>query len=91
MQGGVLYILESQVTKKYYIGSTIDLARRMRDHVRGNTRTTRIHTPWILVYTETFETLREARAREKQLKKWKSHVRVRALIVEDSTGRAAPS
>jgi putative endonuclease len=80
MQGGVLYILESQVTKKYYIGSTTDLARRMRDHARGNTRTTRIHTPWTLVYTETFETLREARAREKQLKKWKSHVRVRALI-----------
>ena len=52
MQGGILYILQSQETNKYYIGSTTDLERRLVDHKRGNTRTTRIHKPWFLVYKE---------------------------------------
>jgi len=90
MQGGILYILQSQETGRYYIGSTCNLERRLKDHKRGNTRTTRIHKPWFLVYTEEFETLTEARKREKQIKRWKSHVRVMELI-EREVGRAVPT
>ncbi len=57
MSEGTLYILQSKETGKFYTGSTSDLERRLRDHKRGNTKTTRIHKPWFLVYKETFETL----------------------------------
>ncbi|HCC13195.1 MAG TPA: endonuclease [Candidatus Magasanikbacteria bacterium] len=90
MQGGTLYILQSQETKKFYVGSTVDLERRLADHKRGNTRTTRIHIPWFLVYTEMFASLKEARTRERQIKKWKSHLRV-AEMIDCSAGRAAPT
>ena len=90
MQGGTLYILQSQETGKFYIGSTTDINRRLVDHERGNTRTTRIHTPWFLVYTEMYTTLKEARARERQIKKWKSHLRVVEMI-ERSAGTRPPS
>ncbi|MBU0661366.1 GIY-YIG nuclease family protein, partial [Patescibacteria group bacterium] len=73
-----------------YIGSTKDLEKRLQDHARGNTKTTRIHKPWILVYTENFETHTEARKREYQIKKWKNHTRIQALI-DRSAGRAVPT
>jgi putative endonuclease len=94
MKRGVLYILQSQITSKFYIGSTFDLTQRLLDHKRGNTKTTRIHKPWALVYSENFDTLSQARSREKQLKKWKSHVRVQSLIDRYNSaeiGREAPT
>ena len=90
MQGGIVYILKSKMTEKYYIGSTTDLERRLQDHERGNTRTTRIHKPWFLVYTENYPTLTEARRREFQIKRWKSHQRISELI-NRSAGRTAPT
>ena len=48
MQGGIVYILQSQQTQRYYIGSTTNLARRLKDHERGNTKTTRIHKSYPL-------------------------------------------
>ena len=90
MQGGILYILQSEMTKKYYIGSTTNLERRLRDHERGNTRTTRIHKPWFFVYSEKYKTLKEARKREIQIKRWKSHKRIYELI-NRSAGRAVPT
>ena len=79
MQGGTLYILQSEQNGKFYIGSTIDLDRRLKDHKRGNTRTTRNNGPWVFVYSERFTTIRE-RKRERQLKRWKSHKRVYQLV-----------
>ncbi len=35
---------------------------------------------WIIVYTEPYETKQEAMARERQLKDWKSKVRIQELI-----------
>jgi putative endonuclease len=64
------YILECS-DKTLYIGSTNDLERRLHQHnnLKGGAHYTKIRRPVILKYTENFDTLKEARARELEIKK----------------------
>lgn len=84
------YILRSDIGR-YYIGSTKDLNRRLKEHQYGKTRTTRVLKTLSLVYSEKFNTISEARVREKKLKSYKSKKYIEWLIkrVGSSTGRAA--
>jgi putative endonuclease len=75
-----LYILQSESTGRFYVGSTDDLDRRLSEHLRGHTPSTRGRGPWKLVYTEQFETLIQARHRELEIKRWKSAKMIQALI-----------
>ena len=75
-----LYILQNQDTGRYYIGSTNNLNRRMIEHKKGKTRTTRVLGTLNLVYKETFNTNKEARLREKKLKSYKSRRYINWLI-----------
>jgi len=77
---GILYILQSQSSGRFYIGSTQDLDRRLSEHARGHTASTRGRGPWHLVYTERFDSLLEAHRRELQLKQWKSSKMIAALV-----------
>ena len=74
-----VYILKS-LAGRYYIGSTSDLARRLKQHKLGYTRTTRILKTNELVYEEDFETILQARIREKKLKSYKSKKYIEWLI-----------
>jgi len=67
-----LYILQSEQTGQYYIGSTKHISTRLAEHNAGKNASTRRYRPWKLIYTETYETLSEARQREKQIKSWKN-------------------
>jgi len=75
-----VYILQSQTTTKFYIGCADDPLLRLAEHQRGQTKSTRGRGPWILVYQECFDTLSEARRRERQLKSWKSHRSIQELV-----------
>lgn len=75
-----LYILRNPETDRYYIGSTANLKLRVRQHIKGYTRTTRILKTYSLVYTEEYNTLEEARDREKKLKSYKSKKYLEWLI-----------
>lgn len=75
-----VYILKNSLSNRYYIGSTIDLKRRLQQHKSGNTRTTRILETTELVYTEEYKTEDEARLREKQIKSYKSKIYIENLI-----------
>ena len=74
------YVLQSQKNNSLYIGSCVNIDERFRDHNRGNTTYTKRLIPWELLYQEESATLAEARARERQLKKWKSKERIIELI-----------
>jgi putative endonuclease len=67
-----VYILASRPNGALYIGITNDLARRVHQHRIGagsiHARRCRI---WRLVYCESYQDVREAIAREKQLKGWR--------------------
>ncbi|MEX0362599.1 MAG: GIY-YIG nuclease family protein [Allomuricauda sp.] len=45
-----------------------NIERRLKEHNKGKTESTKSCTPWEVVHTETFETRTEARKREKYLK-----------------------
>ena len=75
-----VYILFSQSLNKYYVGSTPDLDRRIAEHNRGKEKFTKTGVPWLLVYKEIFEDLKQARQRELYIKKMKSRTYIEKLI-----------
>ena len=66
------YILKSEASGKLYKGHTENLERRLREHndkLLGRKRYTRKDPgPWLLVYSEPFDTRSEAMKREKWFK-----------------------
>jgi len=76
----LVYILRSEKSGRYYVGSTNDLDRRLHEHNIGHTPSTRNKGPWVVVYSERAQTEAEARKRERQIKSWKSRVRIEELI-----------
>jgi len=75
-----VYILQNESTKRFYIGCTTQVTNRVAEHQRGQTASTRGRGPWILMHQEEFDSLAEARRRERQLKSWKSHRSIEELI-----------
>ncbi len=64
----IVYVLESETYKRVYIGMTIDLERRIKEHNNGKTKSTRFYKPWKVLFTESFSTRTEERKREIYLK-----------------------
>ena len=69
---GYLYILASQRNGTLYVGVTSALVKRIAEHrqklVEGFTKKYEVTN---LVYFETFEDIRDAIIRERQIKEWK--------------------
>jgi putative endonuclease len=63
-----VYVLKSLKTDQYYIGSTNDIRRRLKEHQSGFSRYTKSRGPWKLIYSEERATLGEAEKREKFFK-----------------------
>jgi len=65
-----IYILKC-VDQTLYVGSTTDLEKRLHqhNHAKAGAHYTKIRRPVILVYSEQFATLAEARAREAEIKR----------------------
>ncbi|MDE7215525.1 MAG: GIY-YIG nuclease family protein [Clostridia bacterium] len=72
MRNSYVYILSSQTNSTLYIGVTSDIYRRMNEHndkvVDGFTKKYKVNK---LVYVEEYGSIKEAIAREKQLKGWR--------------------
>lgn len=82
-----MYILKNEETNRYYIGSTTDLKRRLKQHKSGQTKTTRMLRTLKLVYSEYFDKIENARERELKLKSYKSKKYLEWLIgAHSSTG-----
>jgi putative endonuclease len=64
----VIYAIKSSFDHRIYVGFTIDLEKRIKEHNQGRTKSTKGFRPWVLIYYETAETRTEAREREKYLK-----------------------
>jgi putative endonuclease len=67
----IVYILQNSLSGRHYIGSTNDLNRRLAEHNRGQTKSTRQKGRWELKYKEEFSSPLEAKRREKQIKSYK--------------------
>jgi putative endonuclease len=74
------YILFSEKTNKYYVGSCSDITVRLLQHNSGRNSSTKSGIPWKVVYTEAFDSNAEARKREAEIKKKKSRKYIEWLI-----------
>jgi len=63
-----IYILKSFKDNLLYIGSTVDLKKRITEHQSGSVFATKYRLPLELVYYEAYKKEWMARKREKQLK-----------------------
>ena len=75
-----VYILQSDSTWRYYIGVTVDAARRISEHNRGKNLSTKGRGPWRLVYQESHSSRSSAQKRELQIKRMKSRAYIESLI-----------
>lgn len=63
-----VYVLESKKNRRWYIGSTKDLRKRILNHNSGRNKSTKYAVPWRIIYCEIDVNKEDARAREKYLK-----------------------
>ena len=63
-----VYVLCSLRTGKRYIGSCEERDERLRRHNAGETKSTRTGIPWVMFYSEAFQTRIEAIRRERYFK-----------------------
>ena len=74
------YILHSKKLNKFYIGHTSDLQDRLRKHNSNHKGYTGKVNDWEIVCTEAFPSKELAYEREREIKKWKSKVKIQKLI-----------
>ncbi|PIR68170.1 hypothetical protein COU49_02375 [Candidatus Nomurabacteria bacterium CG10_big_fil_rev_8_21_14_0_10_35_16] len=74
-----VYILKSN-KGKFYIGSTTNLDNRIKHHKGGFTPSTKKMGELNLVFSQKFNTLKEARYIENRLKKLKRYDYIEAIV-----------
>ena len=75
-----LYIIYSDKRDRYYTGYTGNLETRVLKHNSGSTPSTRSGIPWLLVYSEDFESKSDAIKRELAVKNKKSRKYIEGLV-----------
>ena len=75
-----VYILYSLTKDKFYIGFTSNLEERIIRHNQKSKGFTGKINDWKMIYSEAYNTKSEAMAREKQIKSWKSRIKIQQLI-----------
>jgi putative endonuclease len=83
------YVLESIRDGKYYIGSTIDIERRLKQHQRNQTPTTSRYGGIKLVFSQEYSTINEAGIIERKLKRLKRRDYIKKII-EDGNIKMKP-
>lgn len=63
-----VYVIRSQKDGRFYVGMTEDVERRLSEHNKGRTKSTKGFIPWKLFLFEAYSNRIEARKREKYLK-----------------------
>ena len=58
------YVLFSLKDRKFYLGFTTNLSRRLSEHSEGKTTSTRYRRPLILIHSEFYLSKRDALRRE---------------------------
>jgi putative endonuclease len=75
-----VYVLKSEKDNKLYIGFTSDLKRRLDEHEKGKTNSTKSRLPLTLIYYEAHMSEADARRREKYFKTSKGKSSLKQII-----------
>ncbi|MBI2024478.1 MAG: GIY-YIG nuclease family protein [Candidatus Harrisonbacteria bacterium] len=63
-----VYLLKSKKNNSLYIGRTINLAQRLKEHNHGLNLSTKRYLPWQCIYFEGYFAEEDAKKRESNLK-----------------------
>ena len=63
-----VYVLRSLNHDRFYVGMTEDVERRLVEHNKGKTKSTKGYRPWAMFFFESYPDRKTAREREKYLK-----------------------
>jgi putative endonuclease len=77
---GYLYILQSEINGRYYIGSTDNVERRLIEHNSGKTRSLKYLRPLKIVFKQEFADGTQAHRAELKLKSYKSRQVLESII-----------
>jgi putative endonuclease len=77
-----VYVLKSINHNWLYVGITHDLSLRLDLHNQGQVKSTKARLPYLLIYTEKLNSMKEARIREKYFKNnaGKEYLKRRSII-----------
>jgi len=75
-----LYILQSNTSGQYYIGSTPNHKRRLTEHNNNQSKATKGRGPWKLVFLQKFDSTQRSRQIEYRLKKYKSKKIIEQIV-----------
>ncbi len=75
-----VYILFSNKLNKFYIGHFENLQKRLAEHNTEMSKFTSTANDWTIVYSEAFNSRKEARQRELEIKRKKSRKYIEWLI-----------
>ncbi len=78
-----VYVLQSEKDGQWYIGSTKDLKRRVMQHNRGESKSTKNRRPLEMVYYEASDSKSSALKREKYLKTAYGHRYLHSRLKSD--------
>ena len=67
-----VYVIKSRKDRSLYIGLTRDLRKRFSEHNQGLSQYTKSRIPFTLVYYEAYSSEKDARIRERKLKRFKN-------------------
>ena len=75
-----MYVPQSLKDGKYYIGMTSDIEARLKFHNSGKQRSTRHRLHFELIYSESYQSKKEAIAREKEVKAYKGGIQFYLML-----------
>ena len=75
-----VYILKSIKSNSYYVGSTKDINRRIKQHNAGNVTSTKYKRPYKLVFSQEIIDIKQARQIERKIKNWKRRDFIEKII-----------
>lgn len=75
-----VYILQSILYGRYYIGHTENIDGRLIRHNEGRVRSSKSYKPWKIVHTEKYKTKSEVCKRELEIKSYKSGIKFKKLL-----------
>jgi putative endonuclease len=75
-----VYVLLSKKDAKFYIGYTENLERRLQEHRRGETKSTKGRRPLVFIYAEIHKSEQDAKRREGYFKTAKGKSTLRQML-----------
>ena len=75
-----VYILLNETETRTYTGVTDDVNKRLDEHNAGRVKSSNSYRPYRLIHTESFETLSEARQKEKFYKSTTGRRRLKEMF-----------